>query len=340
MKPNNDDVAADRRRLTEIMPIAGLDYAEKLSETQIVDLRTISFSFRILDRGTVFKDSLNHITESILARSASIQASKLVAACAYYLCEEVFGAYKGMGDEQSPPALTSFARRCDLVTRGDEVMRLVILWLSLQGKFRDAAPEIIAAIARSISSFCSGLRPDSGNLTLSDALLIAAYACLETGQRELAGRLAEQLSELAESEGYYAIAEMIRTPTVTTGTDEDYFTAINQAIEIAENLRSDDPVKEIANALAEGKRREWSSADDASRSPSARGFAEGIRLLRARDFGEAATAFDHAADQSPSNAEDTLYIARAAVLALLCRWRTFYDSYDCPRARSIQRSAG
>ena len=209
-------------------------------------------------------------------------------------------------------------------------MRLVILWLSLQGKFRDAAPEIIAAIARSISSFCSGLRPDSGNLTLSDALSIAAYACLETGQRELAGRLAEQLSELAESEGYYAIAEMIRTPTVTTGTDEDYFTAINQAIEIAENLRSDDPVKEIANALAEGKRREWSSADDASRSPSARGFAEGIRLLRARDFGEAATAFDHAADQSPSNAEDTLYIARAAVLALLCRWRTFYDSYDCP----------
>jgi len=159
---------------------------------------------------------------------------------------------------------------------------------------------------------------------------MAAYACLETGQRELAGRLAEQLSGLAESEGYYAIAEMIRTPTVTIGTDEDYFTAINRAIEIAENLPSDDPAKEIANALAEGKRREWSGADDASRSQSARGFGDGIRLLRARDFGEAAAAFDHAADQFPSNAEDALYIARSAYLALLCRWRTFYDSYDYP----------
>ena len=209
-------------------------------------------------------------------------------------------------------------------------MRLVILWLSLQGKFRDAKPEIIAAIARAISSFCSRPRPDSGNLTLSDALSIAAYACLETGQRELAGRLAEQLSELAESEGYYAIAEMIRTPTVTIGTDEDYFKAINEAIEIAENLPSDDPAKEIANALAEGKRREWSSADDASRSPSARGFGDGVRLLRAREFGEAAAAFYHAANHSPSNAEDAMYIARSAVLALLCRWRIFYDSYDYP----------
>lgn len=330
MKPNSEDVAATRRRLNANMHIAGLDYAENLSETQIVDLRTISFSFRILDRGTAPKESLNHITESLVARSASIQMSKLAAACAYYLSEEVLGAYKRKRDGQSPPVLTSFARRCDLVTRGDEVMRLVILWLSLQGKFRDAKPEIIAAIARAISSFCSRPRPDSGNLTLSDALSIAAYACLETGQRELAGRLAEQLSELAESEGYYAIAEMIRTPTVTIGTDEDYFKAINEAIEIAENLPSDDPAKEIANALAEGKRREWSSADDASRSPSARGFGDGVRLLRAREFGEAAAAFYHAANHSPSNAEDAMYIARSAVLALLCRWRIFYDSYDYP----------
>ncbi|MGH3200838.1 MAG: CHAT domain-containing protein [Streptosporangiaceae bacterium] len=329
MKPNND-VADLRRRLTENMRIVGLDYAENTSESHIVDLRTISFSFGILDRGRPFKESLNHITESILARSASIQVSKLAAACAYYLCEEVLGAYKIMRDGQSPPELTAFARRCDLVTGGDEVMRLVILWLSLQGRFRDAKPEIIAAIARSISSFCSSPRPDSGNLTLSDALSIAAYACLETGQSELAARLAEQLSELAESEGYSAIAEMIRTPTVTAGTDENYFKAINEAIEIAENLPSDDPAKEIANALAEGKRREWSSVDDASRSPSARGFGDGIGLLRARDFGEAAAAFDHAAGQSPGNAEDAMYIARSAVLALLCRWRTFYDSYDYP----------
>jgi len=124
MKPNKGGVAAIRRQLSANMRTAGLDYAESLPETQIVDLRTISFSFRILDRGTVFKDSLNHITESILARSASIQASKLAAACAYYLCEEVFGAYKGKGDGQSPPALTSFARRCDLVTRGDEALPL------------------------------------------------------------------------------------------------------------------------------------------------------------------------------------------------------------------------
>src|SRR5271163_3749183 len=135
MKPNNEDVVAIRRRLTANMRIADLDYAENLSETRIVDLRTISFSFRILDRGTPYKESLNHITESLVSRSASIQASKLAAACAYYLCEEVLGAYEGMRDGQSPPVLTLFARRCDLVTGGDEVMRLVILWLSLQGKF-------------------------------------------------------------------------------------------------------------------------------------------------------------------------------------------------------------
>jgi hypothetical protein len=325
MKSGNEDVQATRRRWEALMPKAHLDYAENLPGVHATDLRTIGSSYRILDRGALFEDGLNHIVESIVARAASIQASKLAASCAYFLCEEVIDAYQRMGDGKSPAVLAAFARRCDLATTSDEVMRLVILWLSLQGKFRDAKPEIIAAIARSIGSYCSKPRPDSKNLTPSAALTMAAYTTLETGQPELAGRLSMQLSELATSEGYRAAAELIRTPTVMTGTDEDYFKAKTRAREMTRHLPPDDPATGIAISLVEGTRTGAGIA-----SPAFLGFAEGIDLLAARDFGQASVAFDRAADQPSISADDALYIAQAAILALMCRWRTFYDSYDYP----------
>ena len=314
-----------RRQWEELMPKARLDYAENLSEVQITDLRTIGLSYKILDRGAVYDESLNHIVESIGARSESILASKLAASCAYFLCEEVIGAYQRIDDGQPSAAVVAFARRCHLATKSDEVMRLVILWISLHGRFRDAKPEIIAVIARSIGSYCSRPRPDSKNLTPSAALTMAAYVTLETGQISLAGRLSAQLSELAATEGYRAVAEIIRTTTMMAGTDEDYFKAKTRAREAMRRLPPDDPATEIAIALVEGTRTGVGIA-----SPAFLGFGVAIDLLKARDFGQAAAAFDRTSDQPLISADDALFIAQAAVLALMCRLRTFYDSYDYP----------
>lgn len=328
---------AAKLQLSAAMRIAGLSYAKDLPEEHVTDLRIIGSLFRILDRRPAGQDDgLDHVVESVVARSASIGASKLVAACAYYLCDDAIRAYREIGVGQVPPVLSTLAGSCDLVTRRSDSTRLVILFTSLTDEFQAADPEVIAAIARAIGSSCARPHPEPGELSPSLALSLAAHAALEKGQDGLAGQLSSQLEQLAESDGYRAIAAMTYAPTVRTGTDEEYHEAIEQANQAAYGLSPDDPARQIAAIIADGKRNQWSGADDELRSPSQRSFAEGTRLMRAGDRAQAAIAFDLAADEAARRtgepAIDALYRGRAAIMSFLNRFNSIYDSPDYPSA--------
>ena len=218
MTPANRGLRAARLQLAAAMRLADLDYARNLGEEHVVDLRTVDSSFRILDGQPLpYEESLDHIAESVLARSGSIQASKLVAACAYYLCQETISGYLSIRDRRASPALTSFARRCDRLTGGKDDARLFILWSSLQGGFKEARPAVIAAIARSIGSSCAMPQRGKGWLTPCLALSLAAFASFQKGRNDVTGKLAGQLSDVAESDGYRVIAEMFHARMVRAG---------------------------------------------------------------------------------------------------------------------------
>ena len=327
MTPANRGLRAARLQLAAAMRLTDLDYARNLGEEHVVDLRTVDSSFRVLDGQPLpYEESLDHIAESVLARSGSIQASKLVAACAYYLCQETISGYLSIRDRRASPALISFADRCDRLTGGKDDIRLFILWSSLQGGFKEARPAVIAAIARSIGSSCAMPQRSEGWLTPCLALSLAAFASFQKGRNDMTGRLAGQLSDVAESDGYRVIAEMFHARIVLAGSDADYFQAISQADAKIEQLSPGDPAREIAEKIAEGSRQEWSGADKAGSSPAYRGYAAGIRLVEEGDHGRAVVAFDRAAEQPAQQDGDALWSARAAIHAFLCRWQTIHSS--------------
>ena len=331
MTPANRGLRAARLQLAATMRITGLDYARNLGEEHVVDLRTVDSSFRILDGQPLpYEESLDHIAESVLARSGSIQASKLVAACAYYLCQETISGYLSIRDRRASPALTSFARRCDRLTGGKDDTRMFILWSSLQGGFKEVGPAVIAAIARSIGSSCAMPQRGKSWLTPCLALSLAAFASFQKGRNDVTGKLAGQLSDMAESDGYRVIAEMFHARMMLTASDADYFQAINQADAKIEQLSPGDPAREIAERIAEGSRQEWSGADKADSSPAYRGYAAGIRLVEEGDRARAAVAFDRAAEQPAQQDGDALWSARAAIHAFLCRWEAIRSSGTIP----------
>jgi hypothetical protein len=327
MTPDNRRLRAARLQLAAATRLAGFDYARNLREEHIVNLRTIDSSFRILDSQPLpYEESLDHIAESVLVRSGSIQESKLVAACAYYLCQETISGYLPIRDRRASPALISFARRCDRLTGGKDDTRLFIFWSSLQGGFKEARPAVIAAIARSIGSSCAMPQRGMGWLTPCLALSLAAFASFQKGRNDVTGRLARQLSDVTESDGYRVIAEMFRARIMTAGSDADYFQAISQADARIAQLSPGDPAREIAEIIAESTRQEWTGANETGSSSAYCGFAAGIRLANEGDHARAAVAFDHAAEQPTEQDGDALWSARAAILAFRSRWQAFRSS--------------
>ena len=295
MTPANRGLRAARLQLAAAMRITGLDYARNLGEEHVVDLRTVDSSFRILDGQPLpYEESLDHIAESVLARSGSIQASKLVAACADYLCQETISGYLSIRDRRASPALTSFARRCDRLTGGKDDTRMFILWSSLQGGFKEVGPAVIAAIARSIGSSCAMPQRGKGWLTPSLALSLAAFASFQKGRNDVTGSLPATLGRGRERRIPRDRGDVQR-PDDADRIDADYSQAINQADAKIEQLSPGDPAREIAERIAEGSRQEWSGADKADSSPAYRGYAAGIRLVEEGDRARAAVAFDRAA---------------------------------------------
>jgi CHAT domain len=336
--------------MTTAMRAAGLRYAKDLAADEVTDLRIIGPLFRILDRRPLDPDGLEHLADSVVARASSIRASRLVAASAYYLCDEAVSGYQEIGrglqkselEVHAPAGLVALRDSCGRFTDGTgqvrgDTMRLLTLWSSLANRnFLAADPDVVAAIARSVGSACTRPLPASGALTPSTALALAAHVALERGHEELAQRLASQLSQVAESDGYRAIAGMIYAPAVRTGTDEEYLRAITAANEAAYRLSAADPARDMAISMAEEKVRQWTDANDGLLVPSQRSFHEGVRLLRDGDRDGAAIALDaaanHAARGTGEPVTDAFYRGRAATLAFSCRFHSIYDSPDYPSA--------
>jgi hypothetical protein len=337
-----------RLQLSAAMRLGSLSRAEELSAEQITDLRIIGPLFRVLDRRPVDPSGIEHVAEAIVARAASGRSSRLVATCAYYLCDEAITGYREIEREfegtgasvEVPPGLLALRKRLDQVSgRGGKVwgdtLRLFTLWSSLVGgAFQAADPDVVTAIARSIGACCEKPHPDSGELTPSMVLSLAAHTVLEKGHPEMAQRLALQLSRIAESHGYQVIADMIYLPTVRTGTDEEYFQAIDRASQAARQLPSDDPARELALLLADASDDQWSGADNDRRSPSQRLFQDGMRLMRAGDRDRAAVAFEEAADTAARRtgepATDRQYRGMAATLAFHNRFHHVFHAPDSP----------
>lgn len=304
---------------------AKIDSIIELDDSQLVDLRVISSGFRIVTRSAVDRGGVDHAAESLLSRTQSAAASKLVAACAYYLCCELLNSYERSGDP-APAGLTSFMRRCDLMTGERHQARSLILVMAINHEFSQVRADVTEAVAQALGS-CVVLR--RAELSSADdaemrckALVGALYATSQQGLRDVIPRLSRLLAEDAVSDGYRLIAEYFRLRVDRSGASGGYLQALQSVAEAASRLDHADPARELACNIVKRTTDGLTDEIDAKSPEGERNLSAGVREMAAENFEQAIPFLDHAAGQI----DDPVRRAVAAIFSFNCSRRLYCTS--------------
>jgi hypothetical protein len=327
MAPDGERQWRPSFRQNVLMRIANLEYVENLPSQSVADLRVISSGYQILDRKPVYKAGLNHVVESVEPRSASMLNSRLVAACAYYLCHEVIAEYRENQHETAPTALLELSRQCKGLMQRREDHRLVALLASLYGNYPRSPRDGVAAVTRAIGTAAdrpSTVRENSAGQGVTPSLALTMAMSIANGiaRIDIAKVLCVKLARLAESDGYQAIAELYSTLLTIGGSDDEYFYAVDAAANLTASLDDRDPAKRLAEFFTKNHERAWNRVAAEDQSEGSHYFREGMRHAREGDHALASEALDCAADRM----EDTFRKASAGALSFVNRCYTFYNS--------------
>ena len=291
-----------------------------LSPDQLTDLRVVCEGFAILDRPPVFDSGLDHVSDIITARTASILSSVLVATCAYYLCCELPAAYEGVGGS-CPSAARSLAGQCAALTAGSDGYRYAALATSLSEGILAAGPEAVEAIARALST-CLAQLQGTGDTVVSRedqsrALTAAMYVASERRRNRVVLRLARQLAGIAVSDGYRAIAEFFRARTDGRSA-ADMLAAVRAADEVAARLSDTDPARDVLAHLARRMADNLIGTIPADRPDLERDMSLGVRLMAEGNPAGAIPLFDRVASRAgpPASAIGALFSFRCAFQAV------------------------